>query len=103
MAPRSKKKKPSQTNLARLLYALGDPVRLEIVRQLAHRGEVACGGFGMDMPKSSLSHHFRVLRDAGILGTHPEGTSILNFLRVEELEKQFPGLLKGVLASLKSS
>jgi DNA-binding transcriptional ArsR family regulator len=97
----TKKKKPSHQDFARLLYALGDPVRLEIVRQLAHRGEIPCGGFGMDMPKSSLSHHFRVLREAGILGTRAKGTSILNFLRREELEQCFPGLLHGVLGNLK--
>ncbi len=101
MTSHTKKKKPSQDDFARLLYALGDPVRLEIVRQLAHRGEIPCGGFGMDMPKSSLSHHFRVLREAGILGARSEGTSILNFLLLEELEQRFPGLLPGVLGNLK--
>jgi DNA-binding transcriptional ArsR family regulator len=100
MALRTKKKRPSDSDLARVLYALGDPIRLEIVRQVARQGEVPCGGFGMDMPKSSLSHHFRVLREAGILGSRTEGTSIHNFLLSEELEKRFPGLLSGVLDNL---
>jgi DNA-binding transcriptional ArsR family regulator len=100
MALRTKKKRPSDSDLARVLYALGDPIRLEIVRQVARQGEVPCGGFGMDMPKSSLSHHFRVLREAGIFGSRTEGTSIHNFLLSEELEKRFPGLLSGVLGNL---
>ena len=100
MALRTKKKRPSDSDLARVLYALGDPIRLEIVRQVARQGEVPCGGFGMDMPKSSLSHHFRVLREVGILGSRTEGTSIHNFLQSEELEKRFPGLLSGVLGNL---
>lgn len=100
MASRTRKKRPSEADLARVLYALGDPVRLEIVRQLARHGEVPCSGFGMDMPKSSLSHHFRVLREAGILGSRPEGTSLLNFLQLKELEQRFPGLLPGILGNL---
>jgi DNA-binding transcriptional ArsR family regulator len=100
MALHTKKKHPSDSDLARVLYALGDPIRLDIVRQVANQGEVPCGGFGMDMPKSSLSNHLRVLREAGILGSRTEGTSIHNFLLSEELEKRFPGLLPGVLDNL---
>lgn len=83
-----------------MLRALGDPVRLEIVRQLARESEIPCGGFGVEMPKSSLSHHFSVLRAAGILGTRAEGTSTINFLQKEELERRFPGLLSSVLRNL---
>jgi len=72
-------------------------MRLEIVRQLAERGEVACGGFGLETAKSTLSHHFKVLRESGVIGTRAEGTSLINFLEQEALESQFPGLLKGVL------
>ncbi|MBI3408140.1 MAG: helix-turn-helix transcriptional regulator [Planctomycetes bacterium] len=99
MASRAKKR-DAGPELARVLYALGDPIRLEIVRQLARQGEIPCLGFGIDMPKSSLSHHFRVLREAGILGSRAEGTSIFNFLQVEELERRFPGLLPGILGNL---
>jgi DNA-binding transcriptional ArsR family regulator len=100
MPSREKKRKASEAELARVLYALSDPIRLEIVRQLARRGETPCGGFGLDMPKSSLSHHFRVLREAGILGMRSEGTSILNFLQIKECEQRFPGLLPGILGNL---
>jgi DNA-binding transcriptional ArsR family regulator len=94
------KEKAAERDLARILHALGDPVRLDIVRQLARQGEIPCCGFGVEMPKSSLSHHFRVLREAGILGSRSEGTSLLNFLLREELEQRFPGLLAGVLRNL---
>lgn len=100
MPSSAKKKRTPGSDLAQVLYALGDPVRLEIVRQVAQQGEMPCGAFGLKMPKSSLSHHFGVLRDAGILGARSEGTSTLNFLRSKELEKRFPGLLAGVLGNL---
>lgn len=96
----AKRGKASGRDLARILHALGDPVRLDIVRQLARQGEIACGGFGLEMPKSSLSHHFRVLREAGILGSRSEGTCLFNFLLREELEQSFPGLLGGVIRNL---
>ena len=97
---REKNRKPSEPELAQVLGALGDPVRLDIVRKLARDGEIPCGGFGVKMPKSSLSHHFRVLREAGVIGSRPEGTSTYNFLLSQELEKRFPGLLPSVLDNL---
>jgi DNA-binding transcriptional ArsR family regulator len=96
----AKKKKVSRPELVRVLYALSDPIRLEIVRQIACEGATPCGGFNVDMPKSSLSHHFRVLREAGVLGTRPEGASTLNILQLEDMERHFPGLLPGVLNNL---
>lgn len=101
MPKSAKQKKAPGPELARVLYALSDPTRLEIVRQIAREGETPCGGFGMDMPKSSLSHHFRVLREAGVLGIRPAGASTLNFLLSEDLEQRFPGLLTGILNNLQ--
>jgi len=83
--------------LTAVLYALSDEVRLGIVRQLAARGEQACGVFEVDRPKSSLSHHFRVLRESGLVTTRREGKTLLNTLRVEDVEARFPGLLGAVL------
>jgi len=89
--------------LHEVLAALGDPVRLDIVRQLADRGEVPCGGFGLDLAKSTLSHHFKVLREAGLVGARSEGTSLMNYLEKDAIDRKFPGLLTGVLgASLKT-
>jgi DNA-binding transcriptional ArsR family regulator len=89
--------KQSPPELHQVLAALGDPVRLDIVRQLADRGEVPCGGFGQNLAKSTLSHHFRVLREAGLVGARSEGTSLLNYLERDAIERKFPGLLTGVL------
>jgi DNA-binding transcriptional ArsR family regulator len=89
--------------LHEVLAALGDPVRLNIVRQLADRGEVPCGGFGLELAKSTLSHHFKVLREAGLVGARSEGTSLMNYLEHDAVERKFPGLLTGVLgASVKT-
>jgi DNA-binding transcriptional ArsR family regulator len=83
--------------LTAVLYALSDEIRMGIVRQLAAKGEQACGVFEVDRPKSSLSHHFRVLRESGIVATRKEGKTLLNTLRSDDLEARFPGLLKAVL------
>jgi len=83
--------------LTAVLYALSDEIRLGIVRQLAKKGEQPCGVFEVDRPKSSLSHHFRVLRESGLVATRKDGKTLLNTLRSEDLEARFPGLLKAVL------
>ncbi len=87
--------------LVEVLRALSDPVRLEMVRQLSVEGDKACSSFGIEMPKSSLSHHFRVLREFGIISFEHQGTVIMNRLRSEDLNEQFPGLLKSVLTAAK--
>ena len=92
-------RKPSSPELHELLAALGDPVRLDIVRQLADRGEVPCGGFGLDLAKSTLSHHFKVLREAGLVGARSEGTSLMNYLERDAVDRRFPGLLTSVLGA----
>ncbi|MCF5666868.1 MULTISPECIES: ArsR/SmtB family transcription factor [Pseudomonas fluorescens group] len=83
--------------LERLLYALSDPVRLEIVRCLAGVPEATCGELDGGRPKSSMSHHFRVLRDAGLVHTRSVGTTHMNSLRGDVLEERFPGLLQSIL------
>ena len=83
--------------LERVLYALSDPLRLAIVRQLNRDGIASCGELDGGRPKSSMSHHFRVLRDAGLIRTRTDGTAHLNELRRLELDRLFPGLLKAVL------
>ena len=84
--------------LERVLYALSDPVRLEIVRCLAGVPEATCGELDGGRPKSSMSHHFRVLRDAGLVHTRSVGTTHMNSLRGDVLEERFPGLLQSILA-----
>jgi len=88
---------PQDFDLGRVLYALSDPVRLEIVQRLAQVPEATCGELDGGRPKSSMSHHFRVLRDAGLVCTYGMGTTHMNSLRTSDMESRFPGLLKTVL------
>jgi DNA-binding transcriptional ArsR family regulator len=89
--------------LTAVLYALSDEIRLGIVRQLAERGEQACGVFEVDRPKSSLSHHFRVLRESGLVATRKDGKTLMNTLRQEDLDARFPGLMGAVLGDGKKA
>ncbi|MEE3642546.1 MULTISPECIES: ArsR/SmtB family transcription factor [unclassified Brenneria] len=89
---------PDEFILERVLYALSDPVRLDIVRLLARLGEANCSELDGGRPKSSVSHHFRVLRDAGLIHTTNIGTTHMNRLRHDELQTRFPGLLDAILS-----
>lgn len=84
-------------DLATILHALSDPVRLGIVAQLAAGGEQTCGSLEVPVAKSTCSHHFRVLREAGVVATRVDGKCRFNRLRSDELEQRFPGLLDAVL------
>lgn len=94
-----KMKFPSQEqiSLTGVLYALSDPTRLQIVKDLAISGEKSCCNFDIPIAKSTLSHHFKVLRDSGVVFTRVEGTQSINSLRREDLNRRFPGLLDSVL------
>ena len=73
-------------------------MRLAIVRELAADGTRACGTFThLGVGEPTLSHHFKVLRDAGLVETHAEGQRRLNTLRRDEVDASFPGLLDSVL------
>ena len=88
-----------ELELSAVLHALSDPARLEIVRRLAAGDEPPCGKFDLGLSKATLSHHFRVLRESGVVRTRPEGRKRLLSLRIEDLEARFPGLLGAVLAA----
>jgi DNA-binding transcriptional ArsR family regulator len=83
--------------LPEVLHALSDPLRLQIVCRLARDGELACGALNGGVSKSTLSHHLKVLREAGVTITRLEGTTRLVSLRRQELEARFPGLMDRVL------
>ena len=84
--------------LAVVLAALSDPVRLRIVRTLAADPEGRpCGSFGLPVTKSTASHHFRVLREAGVIDQEERGRTRHTTLRRDELDRRFPGLLELVL------
>jgi DNA-binding transcriptional ArsR family regulator len=89
--------------LPSILHALSDPARLEIVRRLAAGSEWSCGKFELGLSKATLSHHFRVLREAGILRTRPDGRKRLLSLREHDLNARFPGLLQAVLTDDRGS
>ncbi|MFJ6017199.1 ArsR/SmtB family transcription factor [Streptomyces sp. NPDC092952] len=81
-----------------VLHALSDPMRLRIVRELAAAGsELSCSCFELPVTKSTTTHHFRVLRESGIVQQVYRGTAKMNGLRRDDLEELFPGLLDHVL------
>ena len=82
-----------------VIQALSDPVRLEIVRQLAgcNGGELGCGAVVVPVSKSTASHHFKALLNAGVIAERGEGTRKFFQLRRLELDEQFPGLIDSVL------
>jgi DNA-binding transcriptional ArsR family regulator len=86
-----------EIELAAVLHALSDPVRLAIVAGLARGEERTCKSFDLPVVKSTCTHHFRVLREAGVIRQRLDGTTRLNSLRRLELERRFPGLLDAVL------
>jgi DNA-binding transcriptional ArsR family regulator len=88
-----------EMTLAAVMAALSDPMRVAIVRQLAAEGERTCGTFELGISKATRSHHFRVLREAGITHTRAEGTHRHVSLRRGDVDARFPGLLGAVLAA----
>src|SRR5471032_1096358 len=87
-----------QFTLERIFHALSDPALLEIVRNLSRVEAATCGELDGGRPKSSMSHHFRILRDAGLVQTVAAGTVHQNTLRRSEMNSRFPGLLEAILA-----
>jgi DNA-binding transcriptional ArsR family regulator len=91
-----------EIELAGVLHALSDPVRLQIVRALAEVDERSCSSIDVPVTKSTCTHHFKVLREAGVIRQRQEGTTRLNSLRREDLEARYPGLLATILAAESS-
>ncbi|MGV9818672.1 ArsR/SmtB family transcription factor [Nocardia xishanensis] len=81
------------------MHALSDPARLEIAARLAESDGENCAEIGsdFDLHKSTLSHHYRVLREAGVTMTTVEGRTRKVRLRRDDLQSRFPGLLDAVL------
>jgi DNA-binding transcriptional ArsR family regulator len=90
----------NELELPAVLHALSDPHRLEIVRRLDGESEPRpCGTFDFDISKSTMTHHFRTLREAGVIRQERQGTTKMTELRREDLDARFPGLLNAVLSS----
>ena len=87
--------------LAGVLAALGDPMRLKILKTLLEKrhGSLSCSEAApcAEIAKSTLSHHFRILRDAGLIRTTKRGVENLNSVRWDELNERFPGLLASIV------
>jgi DNA-binding transcriptional ArsR family regulator len=94
--------KRDELELARVLHAISDPVRLKIVSSIASGGECSMGEIEVPVTKSTCTHHFKVLREAGVLNQRQVGTARLNTLRRQDLDARFPGLLETVLRSAGS-
>jgi DNA-binding transcriptional ArsR family regulator len=88
-----------EIELAAVLHALSDPMRLRIVVGLAVEDKRTCKSFNLPVTKSTCTHHFRVLREAGVIRQRVEGTTRLNSLRRQDLDARFPGLLDSVLGA----
>jgi DNA-binding transcriptional ArsR family regulator len=88
-----------ELELPAVLHALSDPIRLQIVRDLEAAGSCSCGAFAVPVAKSTLSHHLRVLREAGLTLTEPSGTQRVVSLRRADVDARFPGLLDAVLSA----
>ena len=100
---------PDDIELTNVLYALGDAVRLEIIKKLATNSTHASAKKScksvcdkLDLSKSTLSHHFRILREVGLIQCEKEGTQYVNHLREKEINARFPGLLKCILKAANS-
>jgi DNA-binding transcriptional ArsR family regulator len=86
-----------------ILAALSDPTRLTIVRQLAEQEERCPFDFLDITSKQNLSHHFKVLREAGLIMSRYEGRQKFIWLRRDIIDDMFPGLLDGVLHAAEST
>jgi DNA-binding transcriptional ArsR family regulator len=86
--------------ISSIFDALSDPARIEIILTLLNEKELSCGQCKTDLSKSTMSHHFKVLREAGLIQKREEGKMHFISLRIEEIEERIPGLIK-VLKTLK--
>ena len=93
-------------SLPAILYALSDPLRLNLVAELAGGDEaISASEFsaGKGIARSTLSHHFKVLRESGVTHTMSQGTRFFISLRREDLQARFPGLLDAVVLAYRTT
>ncbi|GII92006.1 ArsR/SmtB family transcription factor [Sinosporangium siamense] len=90
-----------EIRLESVLHALADPIRLQIVRFLAQAARgVSCSEIELEVSKSTGTHHYRVLREAGVISQVYRGTAKFNALRRDDLDTLFPGLLDSVVSAI---
>ncbi|MFI6513198.1 ArsR/SmtB family transcription factor [Streptosporangium sp. NPDC050855] len=93
---------PGEITLEGVLHALSDPMRLQIVRflwPLEEDEEAPCSAIDLAITKSTTTHHFRVLREAGVIRQVYRGTAKMNALRRGDLDALYPGLLDAILTA----
>lgn len=95
----SRHPRTADLELVDVLAAMGNPLRLQIVRELADGGEHRCGSIIEGVPPSTMTRHWKVLRDAGVIWQRPAGRENLLSLRADDLQERFPGLLPSILES----
>lgn len=94
--------------LEAILHALSDPVRVAIFAEISGTGCIqSCSSFASIgdrvIPKSSLSQHFKVLREAGLVRSERQGVEMRNTSRCAEVEERFPGLIPAILGAYARS
>ena len=90
---------PEDFTVLAILHALSDPTRMTVVQTLRASPERACGSFPVEVAPSTLTHHFRVLREAGIIRQREDGNRRWTTLRGEDLESRFPGLIDAIVTA----
>jgi DNA-binding transcriptional ArsR family regulator len=90
-----------------ILHALSDPVRVAIYADIVGSAcSQTCSDFlqvnNKDIPKSTLSLHFKILREAGLIRGERRGVEMLNMSRCGEIEKRFPGLIRTIVSAYQS-
>ncbi len=90
---------PEDLTVLGILHALSDPTRMTVVLTLRASPGRACGTFPVEVAPSTLTHHFRVLREAGIIRQRDDGNRRWTTLRGEDLQARFPGLLDAIVTA----
>jgi DNA-binding transcriptional ArsR family regulator len=91
-----------QIRLEDVFAALSNPMRLKVVRTLAESGPTPCGSLLDGVPRSTLTHHWRILREGGLIRQESVGREYTLTLRRDDLERRFPGLLDAVLLAARA-
>ena len=97
--------RPDEISLQGLLHALADPIRLALFQTLQNEPSppLSCTRCApVAMPKSTLSHHLAVLREAGLVRSERRGAEIVNASRAADVEHRFPGLLGAILHAART-
>lgn len=92
---------PEQMSLVGVLHALSDTTRMVIVASLLESAERPCGTFPVTVSSSTLTYHFKVLREAGLIHQREEGRRRLTSLRRDEVQARFPGLLDSIISTYR--